>query len=366
MKIFISSTIVGMEEYRAAARAAAEVLRHQVIVAEDFGASAATPQQACLAGIRQADLVVLLFGSRYGTTQQSGLSATHEEYREARGRHPVLAFIGSTTPEPEQASFIEEVRGWEGGNFTVPFDTPASLAAAVTRALHEWELAQQVGPVDEDELVTRAVVLLPTDRSGFGESGSLHLATAGGPRQQLLRPRQLEAAALHRDISREALFGEHPIFASTEGVADPKIVGDTLLIAQPHAQVTLDESGSVRVSLPARTKPGLHEVPSLIEEDVRDRIAAAIRFTGWLLDQVDPTHRLSKVAIGARLKSSGGLAWRTRAEAAASSQSASMGFGHRGDSVDSPPTVLPRAALLLNTATQADDIVVRLGRQMRS
>ena len=42
---------------------------------------------------------------------------------------------------------------WEGGGYRQPFDTAASLAAAVTRGLHEWELNQQVGPVNESDLI---------------------------------------------------------------------------------------------------------------------------------------------------------------------------------------------------------------------
>lgn len=85
MKVFISSVIAGMEDHRAAAREAAESLGYTVIAAEDFRASPSSPQQVCLEGVRDADVVVFLLGARYGTPQTSGLSPTHEEYREARG-----------------------------------------------------------------------------------------------------------------------------------------------------------------------------------------------------------------------------------------------------------------------------------------
>jgi hypothetical protein len=52
MKIFLSSVIRGLEAYRDAAARAARALRHEVKRAEDFAASSATPQQACLAGVR--------------------------------------------------------------------------------------------------------------------------------------------------------------------------------------------------------------------------------------------------------------------------------------------------------------------------
>lgn len=64
MKVFISSLISGMEAERAAVKRAIEVLGHQPVMAEDFGARASSPQVACLAGLRDADLVVLILGPR--------------------------------------------------------------------------------------------------------------------------------------------------------------------------------------------------------------------------------------------------------------------------------------------------------------
>src|SRR6266403_1353579 len=93
MKVLISSVIRGLEDCRDAAGRAARALRHEVKRAEDFAASTTTPQQACLAGVRWADVVILLLGSRYGDRQASGLAPTHEEYREARDRGQVLVFI---------------------------------------------------------------------------------------------------------------------------------------------------------------------------------------------------------------------------------------------------------------------------------
>jgi hypothetical protein len=107
---------------------------------------------------------------------------------------------------------------------------------------------------------------------------------------------------------------------------------------------------------------GRSGIPSLVEEDVRDRIANAIRYAGWVLDRIDPIRRLSRVAIACRLDGVGYLPWGTRAEVAASPNQASMGFPGR-EAADSPPVVLPRAALLMDVARRAEDITVRLRRQ---
>ena len=79
MKVFVSSLISGLESLRAVARDAITTLRHEAIMAEDFGARPNSPQVACLTGLRNADVVVLILGERYGAIQASGLSATHEE-----------------------------------------------------------------------------------------------------------------------------------------------------------------------------------------------------------------------------------------------------------------------------------------------
>lgn len=367
MKVFISSVIAGMEDYRAAAREAAESLGYTVIAAEDFGASPSSPQQVCLAGVREADVVVLLLGVRYGTPQTSGLSPTHEEYREARGRKPVLVFAQTgVTREPDEEKLVGEVSGWEGGQYREPFDSPASLRAAVTGALHRWALSQQAGPVDERELTARAAALLPGRPAYAAGSPLLHVTVAGAPAQQVLHPGDLDDAMLQTAMQQEALFGEPAVFDRAHGV-QASVSQDTLVVRQPGAEITVNEQGSVRVSRPARDSGGWRGggIASLVEEDVRERLAAAIRYAGWLLDHIDPICRLSRVALACRLDGVGYMPWRTRAEVAASPNRASLGFPGR-ETADSPPVVLPRAALLLDIPRQAEDITVRLRRQARA
>ena len=168
MKVFVSSLIANFAPFRQAARTAITTLRHDPVMAEDFGAQPNSPQVACLQGLRQSDVVVLVLGEQYGAKQDtSGLSATHEEYREAKGRKPVIAFVqGGITPDADQAAFIFEVQGWEGGLYRGGFHDAADLQQGVTRALHDYELTKATGPVDADALIKRACDLLPqTDRA---------------------------------------------------------------------------------------------------------------------------------------------------------------------------------------------------------
>ena len=87
------------------------------------------PRLRVLLGARAADALVLILGERYGHTQRSGLSATHEEYHEAREARPVLVFIQRGRPQPEerQAAFMSEVQGWERGHFTAHFSDVTEL-----------------------------------------------------------------------------------------------------------------------------------------------------------------------------------------------------------------------------------------------
>lgn len=233
----------------------------------------------------------------------------------------------------------------------------------MTGALHRWVLSQQAGPVNEEELMARAVALLP-QRSTYGAgSPLLHVAVTGAPAQQVLRPSDLDDSALHTAMEQEALFGERPVFDRRQGV-EASVSGVTLSVLQQNAEITVDERGSVRMSRPARDVAGWPGVgiPSLVEEDVRDRVADAIHYAGWLLERIDSTHRLARVALACRLDGVGYLPWRTRAEVAASPNRASMSLSGR-EAAESPPVVLPRAALLMDGARQADDITVRLRRQ---
>jgi hypothetical protein len=187
MKVFLSSLITGYEPFRDAAASGASTLGHSVVRAEDFGASPDSPQSACLAGVRSADAVVLILGARYGYVQASGLSATHEEYREARDTRPVIVFIeAGIEPEPAQTEFIMEVQGWERGHFSSEFDAPTDLRDKVIRALHDYALATESGPLDEGEFLERARRLVPSSRNFSGTE--LVLVVTGGPRRAVLRP----------------------------------------------------------------------------------------------------------------------------------------------------------------------------------
>jgi hypothetical protein len=364
MKVFISSVISGFEGYRDAAVRVARALRHEVKRAEDFTASPATPQQACLAGVRWAEVVILLLGARYGAKQASGLSATHEEYREARERAPVLVFIErAAKAEPAQQELLHEVRAWTTGHYTASFTDADDLRDAVTAALRDLELARAVGPIDEGEMVARARALLPSDR--HSSSAQIALVVAGGPRQQVLRPRELEAPELEETLTQQALFGSLRLLDRAAGTR-PTIRDNALVIEQDNASVLLDQLGTVRIVVPMerpRARGDMALPGVAIREDVEELIQRMLRFAAFTLDRIDPMRRVSDVVPVAMLQ--GAMTWRTRAEHDRSPNSYAVRLSNEPIVVWLTPPRRHRAALSQDAAAIAEDVVVLLARMMR-
>jgi hypothetical protein len=365
MRVFISSLITGMESVRAAAREAVTTLRHEPIMAEDFGAQPRSPQVACLAGLRQSDLVVLILGEHYGTLQPSGLSATHEEYREAKGRKPVIAFVQENVcVDPQEADFVQEVQGWAGGLFRGGFNTASDLQIAVTRALHDHELATAVGPVDEHELLERAVNRLPKDQRGHSSGrAAMNVSISGAPRQSILRPIEIEKPDFADALHQAALFGPSRLFDSSFGV-ERKIEADALVLEQErgHARISLNEQGSILLTLPISETGRM--LPELIYETVQKQLSDALGYATWVLDHVDPTQRLTHVAVALSLSNADYMAWRTRRESEANPNQISVSMMANGE-CKSVQITRTRAALRLDTAHIVEDLIVPLRRQWR-
>jgi hypothetical protein len=260
VKIFVSSLIGGMDTVRGAAKEAITQLDHEPVMAEDFRAQPRSSQVACLDGVRQSAAVVLILGSWYGTKQPSGLSATHEEYREARDSRPVFVFVESSSArEPGQEEFIREVEAWNAGFFREGFATPDEPRSKLIRALHRWEISKAAAPLELDALLERAKAHVPRDGTGQHTTGPmLALAIAGGPLQAVLRPSALDDPSLVREIQKAALFGDSPIFDSTSGTQS-RVDHDALLVEQ-------EEGGSIRVD----TAGTLVAKTPLTKKDPRD------------------------------------------------------------------------------------------------
>lgn len=363
MKVFISSLIIGLEEYRAAAREAVEALGYEAVMAENFRAKAQSPQVACLDELRQSGLVLLLLGADYGMKQKGGLSATHEEYRDARGNRPVMAFVrADITPDSDQATFIKEVQGWESGLFRGSFSSPNDLRAAIIGAIHAWQLTNATGPLDPKALSVAAVDTVRTALKEHRHSDpSLVLAVSVGPTQSILRPSDIEKPKLSKDLLQEALFGEFPIFSHAHG-NEEAVESNRLVIQQASGAriVKLDAAGNLLFWLALEKNNGLF---AIIKETLEQQVMHALKYAAAVLERIDPTQKLTHVALAASLAGADYTVIRTQAEHNASPNSCQIGrvWGQEEDgSVQLQPAHRPRAALFYEAEVLAEDLVTLL------
>jgi hypothetical protein len=367
MRIFISSLITGMEDLRRGAKEAISVLGHEPVMAEDFGALPSSPQVACLEGVRRSGAVILILGERYGSKQLSGLSATHEEFREARGRCPVLVFVQSgVNPEPDQAAFITEVQGWASGLMRDSFSTPAELKDKVTRALHRMEVANASAPFDPNEVLERALAAFPRDDRNYQRDESLTVAVFGGPSQTVLRPSEMEQPELAVKLEREAIYGSIRLFVRGEGTTS-EIVNDKLVIKQDSRNprfIQLDGQGGIVIRLPLEREPDSH-FNVVVVEAVQDYLRQALRYATWLLDEIDATQQLSHLVVVTSV--AGGIGMVTRSELAARPNSISTtGFGRSElGPVHLTPAHVARPALSQDMDRIISDLVTLMRRQRR-
>lgn len=364
MKIFISSVITDYEEFRDAVGRAIASLGYEVIRAEDFGASAQTPQQACLSGVRAADATILVLGARYGARQPSGLSATHEEYREARRRQPVLVFVQMTEDrEAAQVDFVREAREWNSGNLTVTFSTAEDLRNGVTRELHRLGIMAAARPVDEAELRSLAESSIGETRSSFHQP-SLVISTAAGPRQEILRPSEVEDPELARRLQQRLIFGPEGLFVVEAGI-QTQLVGGSLVLSQTDRSVRLNGAGDILVTLPAVQARDTFDFAALIEEDIEAWLERGLGFVAWLLNDLDPTNGLAGVAVTCAVTEASYHAWRTRAEQEASPRAGTIGSGRDGAIVALTPAVRSRPELTQRASELAHDLMVLVRREIR-
>lgn len=368
MQVFIASVEGDYLDRREAAAAAIRSVDGEVLRAEDLGALPNTPQQACLAAVRQSDAVVLVMGAIYGAQQSSGLSATHEEWKEAeREGKPVLAFIekvGEGQREPLQIAFVQDVEDWTGGRFRETFSSTMELQEKVTKAL--LGLADSASSVDIDDLRSRAGTALPTQRSGFSGRTTIAVSVASGPRRQILRPSEIEDRQLATTLQQDAMFGPNAPLErhfSTEAAVENGV----LRIQQNPAWVALGEDGTLVVAQSAiRDHDNRVALPTIIIEDLQEAIERALRFAANTLDQIDPSQRLTYVLALAVVTDAGGRSWRTRAEHARSPNSASIGGDPSGVVVPSDPSPVRRDAFLSESSRIAQDLAVLLRREAES
>lgn len=326
MKVFLSSVIRGFEDYRQAAAAALATLEHETIRAEDFGARSDPPRVACLEGVRESDVTILLLGSRYGDVQDSGVSATHEEYLEAKERGDVLVFVQQGVEREErQQQFVDEVRDYALGHSVVHFETPDDLRDKVLREIHRF--VQQAPPPEPNVLHERAVEAVTPTQSTW-EGPKVGVAVAGHS-QMMLTPSQIEDRATARTLRtlsvQEGLLDE---FLQV----DPATRGGWLELRQDETSVGVHERSILKATLglstvTPRNSYGIgHNL--IIEEELVGELTKVLGWAGRVLGAFDPTRRIRHIAVAVALINCGSVGWKTQAEHERSPNT--MELGHSG------------------------------------
>jgi len=146
-KVFISSVITGYKNYRDAAEdAIAELNRDKGfnfeairIEPNKYPAKNKSPQKACLDEVKECDIYLGIYGASYGWGDSPvGISPTHEEFREAKGKKPCLIFVERVERikrDPKQNEFLDEVEDYIEGRFRNNFETSESPKHLVYRSL---------------------------------------------------------------------------------------------------------------------------------------------------------------------------------------------------------------------------------------
>ncbi len=230
MKVFISSVRRGLEDERDALPGLIQASGHVPKRFEDYTALPVPSRQACLDGVEDCDVYLLLLGEFYGDPlPDTGKAPTEEEFVVARRRNiPILVFRKSgVVPEKVQEEFIERVEAYATGRFRASFEKTEGLLVAVVAALRA--LDAQSSPLVWSSAIglPRVQWIFEPDRSrGFlsssGTTLEMHLLQYGPSDRLTLR--SLEAmvrsvATLGRDLDHFTV-GD----ALDTGVVDDKLV----------------------------------------------------------------------------------------------------------------------------------------------
>lgn len=243
LRVFVSSVSEGYEQFRATARRLVEAMGHEpVLVGETSPALPRPPQRACLSAVGACDVVVLLLGDKYGTVQQSGKSATHEEWEHARDLgKDILVFKERVKPESKrQADFVREVGDYEGGLSYKAFSAQAELQEELVRALRRIEQERRDAADFARRVPEPASTMLESMRVLFPDS--------------LVRTQRLLAAAaadgpevLNRLAENPTTWAAQPGPLVWEAMAE--FIDASCMAAGNQARTLAIEAGSQRRSL---------------------------------------------------------------------------------------------------------------------
>ncbi|RLB91164.1 MAG: hypothetical protein DRH50_11360 [Deltaproteobacteria bacterium] len=317
-RVFISSVMEGYEAFR---DAAAEGIRRagcEPVRAENFPAAFISPRNACLDGIRSADAVILLLGSRYGWVAPSGISATEEEYNEARRTHNKRIFVfleDVVSREPRQEEFVQKVQDYIGGHWRKIYSEPDELAGLIQETITASDLVSvQMSENVMAEKLKSALALEPPEAQGVVW---LKIVWRSLRDEEVIDPLMLGDTDFHRTIMRLGHESDPPLFAY-EHSKSRTATASALCITQGDATAWRDARDLVKLELNtdgtlsivqniSATRSGSNSAHSLFNmyflepEVVRERLARAWAFAVAWWEHHDPYRRHDPLLYGVAL-----------------------------------------------------------------
>jgi hypothetical protein len=363
--VFLSSVRRGLEQERDNLPALVRAIGHECKRFEDYTAQPVASREACLRGVDEADVYLLLIGNRYGEPVfDSGLSPTEEEFTRARQRGiPMLVFVKQGVEvEPRQQAFIDRVEEYTGGRFRAGFATAVDLQPKVASALAE--LAAQQAPLVFTPLPATADLTVPWIYDPAARAGAFmsHSAILECHAIPLNTPR-LPAASLDTLADRLAELGRlHQLFRTEQALQatnDPDGVAvSSAEQRQPRAGLAVKRSRTVTVWAELE-----HDMLGHIVEaaDLTERIAGMLR----LVAEVVPPD--SDVALAAGLGPTDQIVEGRVSDLGRRNQATfGSSFGRQMPARAGPEDSVPATTLRSASAEIGRELAARVLRQFRA
>jgi len=140
--VFLSSVRKGLEEERDALPGIIEAVGHTPVQFEAFSPQNEPSREACLRGVSEADVYLLVLGPRYGHLfPDTGKSPTHEEWTAATaaGVKRIVYRKSGVQFEPEQQELSRKISDYTTGVFHDTFSQTPELLTKVAAKLRELD-----------------------------------------------------------------------------------------------------------------------------------------------------------------------------------------------------------------------------------
>lgn len=250
MRVYLSSTVSDLKEFRTAVLAALRRLPLDVVAMEDYAAFDERPLEKCLADVESCDLYIGLFAFRYGFVPEAGphnpdgRSITELEYRRAgaSGRKRLIFLV-------------KDGARWDTGHIDAMTDPGKPSAAGITRLREELMKDHGVGWfANPDQLAAEVLAAV---------AGDLRLPSAAAepprPVAEPPHPRRLthDLHLLHAPRDQEEAAR---LAAAVRGLWSVTISSTDLLAATPEEILGLDRAVTAARTVALLLSPSLMTV----------------------------------------------------------------------------------------------------------